>query len=116
MGDLQLRKQSLHLLSPAQWGPWAILWVVVVSACWGPEGPWDQRRDSSYASSGPVFLPLAWVFRQGGVGSSLSLWSQPTGQLLSGICELVKHGAITSSPWDEGAPCWALSEVNWACD
>lgn len=63
-----------------------------------------------------VFLSLPGCSAREGVGSSLSLWSQPTGQLLSGICELVKHGAITSSPWGKGAPCWALSEVNLACD
>lgn len=43
------------------------------------------------------FLP-AWVLsgpREGEVGISLSRWSQPTGQLLSRICELVKHGRIS---------------------
>lgn len=29
------------------------------------------------------------------MGISLSRWSQPTGQHLSGICELVKHGQLS---------------------
>lgn len=47
--------------------------------------------------------------REGEGGISLSLWSQPTGRLLSGICELVKHGTITSSPRGTGALCGADS-------
>lgn len=48
---------------------------------------------------------------------SLSRWRQLSGQLLSGICELVKHGQLSCHlPGGEGAPAGPYHGVTSACD
>lgn len=50
------------------------------------------------------FFP-AWVLsepREGEVGICLSRWNQPTGLLLSRICELVKHGRYRTISLGQG--------------